>query len=58
MKVSDLIHSYNDLLPEPSERHAEVIRLDGPDYKPTVLAGFEPLEQRPKSEQPEALSEG
>src|SRR5437764_9087978 len=37
MKVSDLIHSYNDLLPEPSERHAEVIRLDGPDYKPTVL---------------------
>ncbi|HZQ68823.1 MAG TPA: SLBB domain-containing protein [Terriglobales bacterium] len=37
MKVSDLIHSYNDLLPEPSERHAEVIRLEGPSYKPTVL---------------------
>jgi hypothetical protein len=30
----------------------------GTDYKPTVLAGFEPIEQRPKSEQPEALSEG
>jgi len=38
MKVSDLIKSYNDLLPEPSERHAEIIRLNAPDYTPIVLA--------------------
>src|SRR6201996_2561223 len=30
----------------------------GTDYKPTVLEGFEPLEQRPDSEKSEALSEG
>ena len=30
----------------------------GTDYKPTVLQGFEPLEERPAPEQPEALSEG
>ncbi|MGI8714794.1 MAG: hypothetical protein ACR2NR_16755 [Solirubrobacteraceae bacterium] len=33
-------------------------RLVGTDYKPTVLAGFEPLSERPVQEQPEALSEG
>lgn len=38
MKVTDLIHSYNDLLPEPSKSHAEIIRLEPPDYTPTVLA--------------------
>ncbi|HEX7892784.1 MAG TPA: SLBB domain-containing protein, partial [Terriglobales bacterium] len=38
MKVTDLIHSYNDLLPEPYRRHAEVIRLEPPDYTPTVIA--------------------
>jgi len=37
MKVTDIIHSYADLLPEPSSRHAEIIRLEAPDYKPTVL---------------------
>ncbi len=37
MKVTDLIHSYNDLLPEPSKTHAEIIRLEAPDYTPTVL---------------------
>jgi len=30
----------------------------GADYKPTVLQGFETLEERPASEQPEALGEG
>jgi hypothetical protein len=30
----------------------------GTDYKPTVLQGFEPLEERPAPEQPEALSKG
>ncbi|HZP17553.1 MAG TPA: SLBB domain-containing protein [Terriglobales bacterium] len=38
MKVTDLIHSYSDLLPEPYQQHAEVIRLNGPDLKPEVLA--------------------
>lgn len=38
MKISDLIHSYSDMLPEPSERHAEVIRLSAPDFRPTILS--------------------
>jgi len=37
MKVSDLIASYKALLPEPSRRHAEIIRLNPPDYTPAVL---------------------
>jgi protein involved in polysaccharide export with SLBB domain len=38
MKLTDVVHSYNDLLPEPYKQHAEVIRLQAPDYTPTVLA--------------------
>ncbi len=38
MKVTDVIKSYSDLLPEPSRRHAEIIRLCPPDYAPVVLA--------------------
>src|SRR5207302_2714970 len=38
MKVSDIIKSYSDLLPEPYKRHAEIIRLNPPDYTPVVLA--------------------
>jgi protein involved in polysaccharide export with SLBB domain len=38
MKVTDLIKSYKDLLPEPSTAHAEIIRLAEPDYTPVVLA--------------------
>ena len=38
MKITDIIKSYNDLLPEPYKRHAEVIRLNPPDFSPTVLA--------------------
>jgi protein involved in polysaccharide export with SLBB domain len=38
MKLTDLIHSEGDLLPEPYRRHAEVIRLEAPDYTPVVLA--------------------
>jgi protein involved in polysaccharide export with SLBB domain len=38
MKVTDLIRSYKDLLPEPSIRHAEIIRLAQPDNTPVVLA--------------------
>jgi protein involved in polysaccharide export with SLBB domain len=37
MKITDLIHSYHDLLPEPSLRHAEIIRLEPPDDQPEVL---------------------
>ena len=36
MKFSDLVASYNDLLPEPSRRYAEIIRLHAPDYHPEV----------------------
>jgi protein involved in polysaccharide export with SLBB domain len=38
MKVSDLVKSYKDLLPEPYKAHAEIIRLKAPDYTPEVLA--------------------
>ncbi len=37
MKVTDLIRSYKDLLPEPSIAHAEIIRLSQPDFAPEVL---------------------
>ncbi len=36
MKVTDLVRSYNDLLPEPAA-HAEIIRLVGPDLTPTAI---------------------
>jgi len=36
MRVSDIISSYKDLLPEPATRYAEIIRLDAPDFHPTV----------------------
>jgi len=38
MKVTDLIKSYKDLLPEPYKQHAEIIRLKAPDNTPEVLA--------------------
>jgi len=38
MKVTDLIQSYKDLLPEPATHHAEIIRLSQPDSGPVVLA--------------------
>jgi len=36
MKLTDLVPSYKDLLPEPSERYAEIIRIQGPDNRPVV----------------------
>jgi protein involved in polysaccharide export with SLBB domain len=36
MKLSDAIHSYQDLLPEPSE-HGEIIRLMPPDLRPVAI---------------------
>jgi protein involved in polysaccharide export with SLBB domain len=38
MRVTDILRDYSDLLPEPSRRHAEIIRLQAPDYTPAVLA--------------------
>lgn len=38
MKVTDLVKSYKDLLPEPYKRHAEIIRLKAPDNAPEVIA--------------------
>ncbi|HZD93410.1 MAG TPA: SLBB domain-containing protein [Candidatus Sulfotelmatobacter sp.] len=35
-KVTDLVTSFNDLLPEPADR-AEIIRLHPPDFAPTVI---------------------
>lgn len=36
MTIADLIHSYQDILPEPSDR-AELIRLEAPDYRPRTI---------------------
>jgi polysaccharide export outer membrane protein len=36
MRVTDVIASYKDLLPEPATRYAEIIRLNAPDFHPTV----------------------
>jgi protein involved in polysaccharide export with SLBB domain len=36
MKLSDLVSSYSDLLPEPAGNYAEIIRLNPPDFRPTV----------------------
>src|SRR5690348_2967403 len=36
MRITDLISSYKDLLPEPATQYAEIIRLNAPDYRPTV----------------------
>ena len=36
MKLTDLIKSYSDLLPEPAGHYAEIIRLNPPDFHPTV----------------------
>lgn len=36
MRVSDLIASYKDLLPEPAAQYAEIIRLEPPDFHPAI----------------------
>ncbi len=53
IEIKDVIRSYQDLLPEPAD-HAEIIRLEPPDYRPTtmvfslgeVLGGEDPIELR------------
>ena len=36
MKLSDVIANYGDLLPEPSAHYAEIVRLNAPDFRPSV----------------------
>jgi polysaccharide biosynthesis/export protein len=36
IKLADLIASYDDLMPEPSTKYAEIIHLEAPDYHPRV----------------------
>ncbi len=36
MKLSDVIASYGDLLPEPAGHYAEIVRLNAPDFRPSV----------------------
>jgi polysaccharide biosynthesis/export protein len=36
MRVTDVIGSYKDLLPEPASQYAEIIRLNQPDFRPSV----------------------
>jgi len=36
MRVTDVIVSYKDLLPEPANQYAEIIRLNAPDFHPSV----------------------
>jgi polysaccharide export outer membrane protein len=55
MKLTDVVASYADLLPEPSTRYAEIIRLHAPDYHPVVetfdlATALEHPEKAPKLE--------
>ena len=36
MRVTDVISSYKDMLPEPATQYAEIIRLNAPDFRPSV----------------------
>jgi protein involved in polysaccharide export with SLBB domain len=36
MRVTDVISSYQDLLPEPAGQYAEIVRLNPPDFHPSV----------------------
>ena len=36
MRLRDLIASYGDLLPEPAANYAEIVRLNPPDFRPSV----------------------
>ncbi len=36
MKITDVVHSYQEVLPEPSN-HAEIIRLEPPDFRPQTI---------------------
>jgi protein involved in polysaccharide export with SLBB domain len=38
MKFTDLISSYQDVLPEPAAHYAEIVRLNPPDFRPRVVS--------------------
>jgi len=37
MTINDLLHSYQDVMPEPAD-HAELIRLQAPDFRPVTIS--------------------
>jgi protein involved in polysaccharide export with SLBB domain len=36
MTLTDIVASYGDLLPEPAGQYAEIVRLNAPDFRPSV----------------------
>jgi protein involved in polysaccharide export with SLBB domain len=38
IKLTDIVGSYKDLLPEPAAHYGEIIRLSPPDYRPNVVS--------------------
>jgi polysaccharide biosynthesis/export protein len=38
MKLKDIISSYKDILPEPAAHYGEIIRLNPPDFHPSVVS--------------------
>jgi protein involved in polysaccharide export with SLBB domain len=38
MKLTDILPSYKDILPEPAAHYGEIIRLDPPDFRPSVVS--------------------
>ena len=38
MKLTDLITGYKDVLPEPAAHYGEIIRLNPPDFRPSVVS--------------------
>jgi polysaccharide biosynthesis/export protein len=38
MKLTDVVESYKDVLPEPAAHYAEIIRLNPPAFEPTVVS--------------------
>ncbi|MGB9472759.1 MAG: SLBB domain-containing protein [Candidatus Acidiferrum sp.] len=38
MKLTDVVASYKDILPEPAAHYGEIIRLNPPDFHPTVVS--------------------
>jgi protein involved in polysaccharide export with SLBB domain len=38
MKLTDIVASYKDLLPEPAAHYGEIIRLNPPDFRPVVVS--------------------
>ena len=38
MKLTDLLASYKEILPEPAAHYGEIIRLNPPDFRPSVVS--------------------